>query len=69
MGIQSLYRKGVGDKMKESDQKIKEIIGELEALVSRLKSEHLRSEFGLDDPDHTKGLGYEDLQDDDGYTD
>lgn len=54
--------------MKESDKRIKEIISELENLVSKLKSEHLRSEFGLDD-EKTKGLGYQDLQDDDGYTD
>lgn len=55
--------------MKESDLRIKQIIDELEDLVKRLKAEHLRSEFGLDEKDCTKGLSYDDLQDDDGYTD
>lgn len=55
--------------MKESDFRIKQIIDELEDLVKKLKAEHLRSEFGLDENDCTKGLTYDDLQDDDGYTD
>lgn len=52
-----------------NDQRIKIIIDELEDLVKRLKAEHLRSEFGLDENDNTRGLSYNDLQDDDGYTD
>ena len=52
-----------------NDQRIKIIINELEDLVKRLKVEHLRSEFGLDEKDNTRGLTYDDLQDDDGYID
>ena len=52
-----------------NDQRIKIIIDELEDLVRRLKAEHLRSEFGLDEKDNPKGLTYDDLQDDDGYAD
>jgi hypothetical protein len=52
-----------------NDQRIKIIIDELEDLVKKLKAEHLRSEFGLDESDNTRGLSYNDLQDDDGYTD
>ena len=46
-----------------------ELIQDLEILLGKLKAEQLRVEFGLDEKDNTRGLGYEELNDDDGYTD
>ena len=46
-----------------------EIIQDLEVLLGKLKAEQLRVEFGLDEQDNTRGLSYEELNDDDGYTD
>lgn len=46
-----------------------ELIQDLEILLGKLKAEQLRVEFGLDEEDNTRGLGYKDLHDDDGYTD
>jgi hypothetical protein len=68
MGVQDLYRKRIGDKVMKTSH-TQELIQDLEILLGKLKAEQLRVEFGLDEKDNTRGLGYEALNDDDGYTD